>query len=49
VFESLREAVEKGLRSADLLRNTPEFAALQSDPEFQEILAAMLAPRVNAK
>jgi dienelactone hydrolase len=45
VFESLREAVEKGLRSADLLHNTPEFAALQSDPEFQKILNSLAAPR----
>lgn len=44
VFESLRDAVQKGLRSTDLLRNTPEFAVLQSEPEFQKILES-LAPR----
>jgi dienelactone hydrolase len=45
VLASLREAVKKGLRSAELLRTTPEFAALQSEAEFQKILDALGAPR----
>jgi dienelactone hydrolase len=45
VFESLHEAAEKGLRSADLLRNTAEFAGLQSEPEFLKFLESLAAPR----
>lgn len=37
-LEALREAIGKGLRDAALLRTTPEFSPLQSDPEFQKLV-----------
>ncbi len=40
-LEALREAIRKGLRDAELLRTTPEFAPLQSDPEFQRIVQSL--------
>ena len=43
-LDALREAVRKGLRSADLLRSTPEFAPLQSAPEFQKIVQSLEQP-----
>ena len=40
-LEAVRETVRKGLRSAELLRTTPEFASLQSDAEFQKLIASL--------
>ena len=40
-LDALREAIRKGLRDAELLRTTPEFARLQSAPEFQGIVQSL--------
>jgi dienelactone hydrolase len=40
-LQSLRQAVEKGLKDAALLRETSEFSALQDDPQFKKLLASL--------
>jgi dienelactone hydrolase len=43
-LNALDEAVRKGLGSAELLRETPEFAPLHAEPEFQRLLASLASP-----
>jgi tetratricopeptide (TPR) repeat protein len=43
-LQYLRKALEEGFKDRDKLKEEPEFAALQENPEFQQLLA--LEPRV---
>ena len=43
-LQYLRKALEEGLKERDKIAETPEFAALKENPEFQQLLAS--EPRV---
>jgi uncharacterized protein HemY len=43
-MQYLRKALEEGFRERNRLKEDPEFAALQENPEFQQLLA--MEPRV---
>jgi tetratricopeptide (TPR) repeat protein len=43
-LQYLRKALEEGFKDKDKLKEEPEFAALQENPEFQQLLA--MEPRV---